>query len=212
MNRKKINTADLPAFTGGHFDSVDFSESELNKDNMSDAVFNSCNFYNNETRSGCSFRGCKLRNAIFINCDLTLCRFEFADLFGAEFRDCRLIGTNFERGSFAEQLTGKKYICSGKIENSNLSNASLAGLQLQGCSLKGNRWYETDIEKADFSGADLSEGEFSGIHWSTANFTGCDLRGASLQGLDLRTTDLSGAILDSWQACLLVSALGVTVI
>ncbi|WP_254876649.1 pentapeptide repeat-containing protein [Salmonella enterica] len=51
---------------------------------MSDTVFQSCNFYNSETQSGCSFHGCKLRNAVFINCDLTLCRFAFADLFGAE--------------------------------------------------------------------------------------------------------------------------------
>lgn len=212
MKRERIDAADIPSFIGENFDNLDFSTSELKKYDMNDAVFHSCNFYNAETRSGCSFRGCKLRNATFINCDLSMCRFEFADLFGTEFSGCRMIGTNLEGGSFAEQLNGKKYICSGKIENSNLSNACLAGLQLQGCFLKGNRWYETDIEKTDFSGADLSDGEFSGIQWATANFKGCDLRGASLQGLDIRTTDLSGAILDTWQACLLVSALGVTVI
>ncbi|EJO4637742.1 pentapeptide repeat-containing protein [Salmonella enterica] len=84
MNRKKISTAGLHTFADEHFDSIDFSEAELNKDNMSDTVFQSCNFYNSETQSGCSFHGCKLRNAVFINCDLTLCRFAFADLFGAE--------------------------------------------------------------------------------------------------------------------------------
>ncbi|KAA1192128.1 pentapeptide repeat-containing protein [Photorhabdus heterorhabditis] len=212
MNRKKFNRADSHPFTGGHFEAVDFSEAELEKENMRDAIFHSCNFYNSTTQTGCSFRGCKLRNTIFINCDLTMCSFAFADLFGSEFTSCRLIGASFENGSFADQLTGKKYICSGKIEDSNLSSACLAGLLLQDCSLKGNRWYETDIAKTDFSGSDLSGGEFSGIQWTAANFSGCDLRGSSLLGMDIRKINLSGVRLDTWQVSQLISALGVIVI
>ncbi|MDX7991753.1 pentapeptide repeat-containing protein [Xenorhabdus littoralis] len=211
MHGKKLNLVSFCSFASGSFESVDFSTVCTERQDMSEANFNSCSFYNNDTSSGNTFTGSNLRNTLFTNCDLSMCSFAFADLFGAEFINCRLIGTSFESASFAEQLSGKKYFCSGKIENSNLSSACLAGLLLHNCSLKGNRWNDTDIEKTDFNGADLSGGEFSGICWTDASFTGCDLRGASLQGLDIRKVNLSGVKLDSWQISQLVSVLGVIV-
>ncbi|PHM45225.1 pentapeptide repeat-containing protein [Xenorhabdus miraniensis] len=211
MDKEKFGVHQSQSFTGNQFEFVDFCDSDFGKKNLNEAIFLSCGFFNKDSDSGCSFYGSKIRNAKFINCDLTLCNFAFADLFGAEFTNCRLIGTSFENASFSEQLTRKKYFCSGKIEDSNLSNASLAGLILENCSLRGNRWYETDITKTDFSGADLSDGEFSGIRWSDGNFTGSDLRGASLQGLDIRKVDLSGVRLDAWQISQLASELGIIV-
>lgn len=208
MVKKKFSRADFYPFTGNHYESVDFCEANLEKEDLSEAIFQSCIFYNDASRTGCSFHCSKLRNTVFINCDLTMCQFGFSDLFGAEFISCRLIGSDFENASFAEKLSGTNYFCSGKIEDSNLSSACLAGLLLQNCSLKGNRWFETDIMKADFRGADLSGGEFSGISWTTANFQGCDLRGSSLLGMDIRKMDLTGIRFDTWQISQLFSALG----
>lgn len=208
MLKKKFSHAEPCLFTENHYESIDFCETDMEKKDLCETVFQSCVFYKDTRQTGGSFQRSKLRNTVFIDCDLTMCRFGFADLFGAEFIRCRLIGSDFENASFAEQLSGTHYFCSGKIEDSNLSNACLAGLLLQNCSLKGNRWFETDIMKADFSGADLSGGEFSGISWTTANFQGCDLRGSSLPGMDIRKMDLTGIRFDTWQISQLFSALG----
>ncbi|WJY14228.1 pentapeptide repeat-containing protein [Pectobacteriaceae bacterium CE90] len=206
-----FNNENVPVITGETVELADFSECEFTRINLSGATFISCNFYDKERNMGCSFHHGNIRETRFINCDLSLSSFSYADVFGAEFLNCRLIGADFENASFANLIAKNKFFCSGKIENCNLSNANLAGIIMEACILRENRWFETDITKAIFKGSDLSNGEFSGIRWTDADFTECDLRGSSLHGLDLRKVNLTGVKLDAWQISFLISELGIII-
>ncbi|MDC9594765.1 pentapeptide repeat-containing protein [Xenorhabdus sp. IM139775] len=204
-------TASHRDFSGKTFELLDFSHYDFSSTNLSEATFIACQFYDEDRSKGCSFRNGMLRETQFLSCNLSLTDFSYSDVFGAEFLHCKLSGASFENARFENYITRKKWFCSGKIEGCNLSNAILAGIIMENCILKGNRWHETDIQKAVFRGADLSGGEFSGIQWTDADFTYSDLRGATLQGLDLRKVNLTGVKMEAWQISSLIANLGIII-
>jgi len=82
----------------------------------------------------------------------------------------------------------------------------LSFLQLQGCLLCFNDFYEANLEEANLEGADLERADLEGANltgaqlgWANlggANLTGANLEGANLEGANLTEANLEGANLE----------------
>ncbi|CDH18981.1 Uncharacterized low-complexity protein [Xenorhabdus bovienii str. kraussei Quebec] len=94
---------------------------------------------------------------------------------------------------------------------SNLSYTNFADVILEKCELWENRWHETHVLGARFSGSDLSGGEFISFDWNAADFTYCDLTNSILGELDIRKVDLKGVKLESYQVAELLERIGIVV-
>ena len=72
----------------------------------------------------------------------------------------------------------------------DLSGMELSDVRFPGADLRGARFADANLFRADFAGADLSGADFTG-----ANLNRADLAGSTLQGAVLDKTDLSDAAL-----------------
>ncbi|KWS36844.1 MULTISPECIES: Qnr family pentapeptide repeat protein [Pseudomonas syringae group] len=192
---------------GEEFYNCDFSQADL-----SETQFIDCKFYDHDTELSCKFRSSTLAGAVFKNCDLTMCSFNFAKALGIEMSGCKLQGADFTNTSFMNMITNKTWFCHATITDCNLSYANFSKVILEKCELWGNRWVGANIKSASFNGSDLSSGEFNSFDWECADFRGCDLRNSDLGVLDVRRVNLDGAKLEAEQICNLARLLGVEVV
>ncbi|CDH30849.1 Uncharacterized low-complexity protein [Xenorhabdus bovienii str. Intermedium] len=119
--------------------------------------------------------------------------------------------TDFRGASFMNRVSANIQFCSAYITKSNLSYTNFADVILEKCELWENRWHETHILGARFSGSDLSGGEFISFDWNAADFTYCDLTNSILGELDIRKVDLKGVKLESYQVAELLERIGIVV-
>ncbi len=70
---------------------------------------------------------------------------------------------------------------------------------------------EVDLTGSRCAGATLRDDDLSGAVWEGADLSGADLRGSDLSALDPLAVTLRGARIDSWQAIIIATALGLTV-
>jgi len=198
-------------FTGLIVQDTDFSGCDFGAADLTDTHFINCNFYDDNSRLGCSFRHGILQDTSFKHCDLSLADFSYAEAFGIELRQCKLQGADFRGANFANMINKRSYFCSAFISQCNLSYSNFSKALLEKCELQENRWNGAQWLSASFSGSDLSGGEFHQVDWQAANFTHCDLTNAELGGLDLRHTNLEGVKLESWQVTTLIENLGLII-
>ena len=199
-------------FTGEKIENGSFLNCDFSGTDLTGTTFIGCQFYDKATQRGANFKRAILRDACFINCDLTMADFRNASALGIEIKDCRLQGADFRETSFMNMITTRSWFCSAIISGSNLSYANFTRVILEKCELQNNRWLGVVAPGATFSGSDLSGGEFASFDWSVVNVTQCDLCEAELGDLDVRRQDLEGVKLDRYQASQLLERLGISVI
>ncbi|MDE1496325.1 Qnr family pentapeptide repeat protein [Xenorhabdus bovienii] len=167
------------------FLNCDFSSSDLR-----DTQFIDCQFYEPTNYLGCNFKHAMLKEASFKNCDLSMADLRYINALGIEIRGCRLQGADFRGASFMNRVSANIQFCSAYITKSNLSYTNFADVILEKCELWENRWHETHILGARFSGSDLSGGEFISFDWNAADFTYCDLTNSILYAINLKMQEL----------------------
>ena len=124
--------------------------------------------------------------------------FTYANLFGAIFRECKMIGSNF-----VETVLGGITIIGGDWSYVNLKQCSFKGLDLRKV-----RFCKADLFKCNFEKADLREADLTQAMLSGANFKEADLRDAKLDGIDIKSIHFSGTKIDITQAVLIAEAHG----
>ena len=211
MNIYKNCTFTSDFFTGREFENVSFFDCDFSGLNLRDTHFVNCIFFFSEGDSGCNFTGAILKNASFLKCDLTMCIFISADLFGIEIRECCVIGTDFRNAKFMKAISHRFFFCSAYLIKNNFTRANFTGVTLEKCELWENCWNGTLVMGANFSGSDLSGGDFTNFNWRSGDITNCDLRGAILGDLEVRRTNLEGTQMDIEQITELMVALGITI-
>ncbi|TQF69269.1 pentapeptide repeat-containing protein [Rhodococcus spelaei] len=170
---------------------VEFLDVDMSESVTRNTVFTECAFRN------VSFSQSIHANTAFLNCTFTACQF-----FEAEFTGCKLTGSMFDRCTFS-LLTAS---------GGDWSFVGLPGADLRGTKFAGLRMREVDLTFARCQKTVFRDVDLSGAWLSKADFTSADLRGSDISSLDPLTTTISRAIVDSSQATVLATALGVQVV
>lgn len=96
-------------------------------------------------------------------------------------------------GLLAAYQQGIREFSQANLENANLSQADLSGINLSQANLRGANLTETNLSEADLSGADLQGANLNQTNLRDANLSGSDLRQAVLKQVNLYRANLSWA-------------------
>ena len=131
-------------FVGGElasstWKSCRFVKCQFSNMSFSGARFEDCRFFDGGSASGCTFRFCDLRGAVFDNCDLMLSTFFVCELWDVKFANSRMSGITFEKPSFAFSSTKsarskKPARLAGTFENCKMTNATIREADLSSIS------------------------------------------------------------------------------
>jgi fluoroquinolone resistance protein len=125
----------------------------------------------------CSFKKCDLSNSRFLNCKFIDCVFEGCNLslikLGASylnnvaFKDCKLLGINFNE-------------CQSLLFTVGFNNCLLDYSSFMGRKMPGTRFIRSSLKETTFSEANISGGLFDDCNLAGTIFNRTDLSGADL--------------------------------
>ncbi|MFH2021518.1 MAG: pentapeptide repeat-containing protein [archaeon] len=137
---------------------------------LKSSSFTDCSFINCDL-SSCDFTDCRLSGCKFHGCNLSLVKLDGATLSDVIFEECKLVGINFTKcnskffftphfskctissSNFSDIKAPKIEFTACKIEITDFINSDLSGGNFKKSSLKGCIFHNTNLMKADFTGA-----------------------------------------------------------
>lgn len=162
---------------------------------------------------GCTFNHCVFERTVFSDCVFEDCEFESCDLTLAEitgssfssvvFRNCKLHGIAWHKVGFSFDAA---------FLDSRLDYSSFFGMKLNKTRFTGSRLTEATFvdavaREADFSRCELKDTVFLQTDLTRANFTG-----AKNYAIDVRENHVKGAIFDLPEAVNLLTSFGIKIV
>jgi uncharacterized protein YjbI with pentapeptide repeats len=149
-----------------------FEKVTATADKVLAAVFSDCRF------SGCDFSGslfgdCQFRNCLFENCRLNLWRLSGSEFACCEFVNCDMSGIDWTAAS----LPKLRLCCPLEFTECRLNHSSFIGLDLQELRATDCQLQETDLRNAV-----LTNAVFTGCDFFNSLFGNTDLRKADFSG------------------------------
>lgn len=216
--------------SGATVEGADFTDQQFSQQDLSDCIFNNCEF------SGCNFRACdlsrteftrcqfndagaehpadfsqaNLKEARFVDCNLTVVDFIRVRGYDLTFDHCQMQGSDLSKADFRLPI-GSTELASLTINDCNFSYGNLANTYLSGCTLTNSRCLEACFDYCDLSDADLSGSELHNINAVGLSIHGADLRGCSFNNINPREINLEGVRIYFSQLAALLEPLGVIV-
>lgn len=149
-------------------------------------------------------KGLPKHQCVIMHYNLERQGYKAEDLSGFNFKGFRTIGqTRLDNAQLRGTDLSFSRVDSLYIRNSDLTNASLEGLSIDGATLWGNKFYNTNMRKmkvehgyfldSKFKNADLSDSEIEGMLVGTT-WEG-DYRGVDFRNCRVNNADFSKAIL-----------------
>jgi uncharacterized protein YjbI with pentapeptide repeats len=141
---------------------LDLAGAVLNGAMLHEANLSHCRlddaWFNGAWAAGARFEGASLLRAKFIKAQLDGSNFSgasgaWADFTKVEMHDARLDGADFEGARFFKALCSKGSFRNARLDECNLTRASLREADLTGASLDGANLTEAFVESANFTGA-----------------------------------------------------------
>jgi len=138
-----------------------------------------------------NFRMARLNLSKIVGCDLSSCRFEGANLFGADIADSRLMAVD---------------LSTAKTDGIGFRNVGLNMAGLRNKEFRKHKFVGVDLSEADLTGSDFSQATFedcvlhSPLLDSDTRFDGADLRGAKVGNLRIDRASFKGALFTTSQA------------
>ena len=130
-----------------------------------------------------------------VDCDLSMCDFERANLFGVDLSGSRLRAVDLSASNLDAVI----------IEHTDFSMASLRFKRLGKRKLVGINFTEADLTGCDFTQAEFENCHLNSVYVSEETlFDGADLRGAHISNSTLAAASLKGAIVSAAQASYLL--------
>lgn len=157
--------------------------------------------FKNVTITESSLPGIELMDVIFDHCDLSNVDFTDAIIHRTEFRNCKLIGTDFTGGRFQNVYVKD---CLGDFATFRL--ADLKQVAFDNSSLKNSDYYQSKFQKVAFSRCNIDQAMLAGTKLS-----GMDLSDCEFSGLIVDIQDLEGCIISPQQAVSFVGLLGLVI-
>lgn len=144
------------------FERVDFTITNLAKDDYENCNFINCNFHNTSLMN-VVFRECN-----FEGCDLSLTNLTNSTINEVSFIDCKMIGIQFEQ-------------CNPFLFSVNFNN----------CNLKLSVFFKIKLKKTLFKNCNLQETDFTEADMTAAMIDNCDLQGAIFYRTNLEKANFS---------------------
>lgn len=137
------------------------------------------------------FDGARLKDASFVQADLTRASFASADLTHADFTSAKALESRFHRSIVALTLFDNATLGEGIAGAARMTRMSGAATSFRDAGLRG----------VDFSGSKLSAGNFNGANLGDAMLREAELqygqfRGTNLAGANIERADFTAAILE----------------
>jgi len=161
----------------------------------------------------CAFTNCAFERTVFSDCAFEDCEFESCDLTLADiagssfssvvFRNCKLHGIAWHKAGFSFDAA---------FLDSRLDYSSFFGMKLNKTRFTGSRLTEVTFvdavaREADFSRCELKDTVFLQTDLSRANFTG-----AKNYSIDVRENQVKGAKFDLPEAVNLLTSFGIKIV
>lgn len=154
--------------------------------------------FRNVTVTESSLVGIEMTDVVFEKCDLSNVCLTDAFLHRVEFRNCKLIGTDFTRSRFQNvRFLG----CVG--DYMLLRFAHFKQVAFENSSLRSSDFYYSTLHKTAFSACHIDQTVFSGC-----KLEGIDLSDCEYDGLIVEIEDLNGCIISQRHASSFVGLLG----
>lgn len=160
--------------------------------------FDKCVF-KNVTVTESALVGIELTDVVFERCDLSNVCLTDSFLHRTEFRNCKLIGTDFTRSRFQNvRFLG----CVSDYASFRFTNFKQAAFESN--SLIRADFFHSDLQKTMFTACHIDQAVLSGT-----KLEGIDLSDCEFDGLVVEIEDLKGCIISQRHAYTLVGLLGV---
>ncbi len=135
---------------------------------LADKEFTNCRFRGLKAEASI-WRGVRLEDCAFEDCDLTRAQFPHTRFYGVSFRGCKLMGIDWS------------------------PIASNPTLSFETCDLRYASFVKVNLRKALFRGCKANEASFIECQLSESDFSETDLTGANFEASDLGKANLTGA-------------------
>lgn len=158
-------------------DSTTFEEETLKNIDAAGAVIREKEFVD------CTFEGCTFVETQFDYCIFTDCTFKECDLSLVSVKNCRFIGTKFEKSTvigvnWTYAAWDRKFLMKAidfeecAINYSIFIGLKLRKMQIKGCSARGVDFADADVVESDFQKTDFEEARFLHTDLTGVNFVG----------------------------------------
>ncbi|WP_310831757.1 pentapeptide repeat-containing protein [Paenibacillus pedocola] len=158
-------------------------------------------FFKNVIISNSSLRGIELTDVIFENCDLSNVNFSEAFVHRTEFRQCKMIGTDFTRARFQNvRVIGS--IC----DFASFRFGNLKLISFEQSSLVSADYYQSIFQKVSFEECKIDQAVMAGVRLKDTDLSSCEFT-----GLLVDIEDLPGCIISADQAASFAGLLGLVI-
>jgi uncharacterized protein YjbI with pentapeptide repeats len=142
---------------------------------------------------GCTLRGARLPQAVFVQCDARGLDARSADLSQAAFLESDVDEARFTSARLENLRVVKSSMRRADLEGCAMFNSNLRGAQLAGARLAFTSLRRSDLSEADLTGADLEGMVACESLFMDTILRGAKLRGANLMLCVMHRADLAGA-------------------
>ncbi|MBY0014427.1 pentapeptide repeat-containing protein [Paenibacillus typhae] len=157
--------------------------------------------FKNVIISESSLRAIELTDVIFENCDLSNVNFSEAFIHRTEFRQCKMIGTDFTRARF-QNVSVINSLCD--FASFRFSKLKLTAFGQ--CSLNSADYYQADFQKVAFEDCKIDQAVMAGVRLKDTDLSSCEFT-----GLLVDLEDLPGCIISADQAASFAGLLGLVI-
>jgi uncharacterized protein YjbI with pentapeptide repeats len=162
----------IDILSGSQYNDQVFKGLTLSNDSVISSSFHECRFVGNSFVET-NFQNCRFIQCEFNGCDLSLAQFTSCVFSGVQFEASRLIGIDWTRADWNTSSLGKPV----KFDKCNISHSTFIGLKLDtitiiDCTAHDVDFREADLSRTDFDGTDLTESLFLNTNLSKADFSG----------------------------------------
>lgn len=174
---------------------------------LRDVEFEECQFIDCDL-SNSEFINCKFVNCDFSQCNLSLVRLTNSTLFGLNFRDCKLVGVDWTRASWASYHVDFELAFTRCI----LNDSSFFGLTLHDLSLEECKVHDVDFREGDFSQSSMTLSDFSHSQFMRTNLSSVDFSDSHSFAINVLENQLKGARFTRYEALSLLEGLGIDLV
>ncbi len=157
--------------------------------------------FRNVTIAESTLHAIELTDVIFENCDLSNVNFSDAFVHRTEFRNCKLIGTDFSRGRFQNV---RMVDCIGDFASFRFGK--LKGTVFTNCRLVSSDYYQAVLTHVEFLECDIDQATLAGCRLKEIDLSDC-----SFTGVHVDIEDLAGCIISAEQAASFAGLLGLVI-
>lgn len=172
-------------FTGGQADSLTIDTASLSKVNL----------------SATELRSVRITDAVYDSCDLANSTWKECSCLRVKMAGSRMTGVRCNEAQLSSVLFSHT-----NLRLAQFRFAAFERVRFEHCDMAGADFYSADLRNTVFVDCELTEAQFCG-----AKLAGADTRGSRIEGLQIIPENLKGLIVDSLQAVLLSSVVGLVV-